>query len=262
VAGGAAVVGLAYSLVNAPATTIVTLETGIISQKTFEAMGVSPEAAAACAAVVTAPVAAWTSVSSSLSAVDKSGAGLLRSAFNYLKGIFKYEPPALTEIANSKASHIYVGGAKSVVGPGAKNLISQNQKSQPWGNQDPFKFFMSEVEKIDFSSPSNKAIFYSGKGSRDTAYAHKLATGKLTIEDTPGGKWLESFDLFSDGGNSPVSKVQAELIWNRASQRYAENVSGEITLFVHKSVGTRTFYQHEFPALQKNKRIHRWSYKD
>jgi hypothetical protein len=51
----------------------------------------------------------------------------------------------------------------------------------------------------------------------------------------------------------PVSKAQAELIWNRASQRYAENVSGEITLFVHKSEGTRTFTNMNFPFYKKTK---------
>jgi hypothetical protein len=146
VAGGAAVVGLAYSLVNAPATTIVALETGIISQKTFEAMGVSPAAAAACAAVVTAPVAAWTSVSSSFRAADKSGAGILRSAFSYLKGIFKYESPSLTEIANSEAGHIYVGGFKKQ--PTIVPLASGAEKLTQ----------STLSKKIPFSSPQEASI--------------------------------------------------------------------------------------------------------
>jgi hypothetical protein len=45
VAGGAAIVGLGYGLVTAPATTVVVVGSGAISQKTFEAMGLSPEAA-------------------------------------------------------------------------------------------------------------------------------------------------------------------------------------------------------------------------
>jgi len=53
-AGGAAIVGLGYGLVAAPAATVVVVGSGVISQKAFEAMGLSPEAAAYYTAIVVA----------------------------------------------------------------------------------------------------------------------------------------------------------------------------------------------------------------
>jgi cytochrome c biogenesis protein CcdA len=67
VAGGAAIVGVGYGLATAPATTAVIVGSGVVSQKTFEAMGLSPRAAAVYSAIVTAPVAAASATSSSIS---------------------------------------------------------------------------------------------------------------------------------------------------------------------------------------------------
>jgi hypothetical protein len=89
VAGGAAVVGVGYGLVTAPAATAVIVGSGVTAQKGFEAMGLSPEAASLYAAIVTSPVAAATTLASmkridlrTLAYTRKTYSGLIRFAQN------------------------------------------------------------------------------------------------------------------------------------------------------------------------------------
>ena len=70
-AGGAAIVGLGYGMATAPATTAVVVGSGVISQKTFEAMGLSPEAAAFYTAIALAPIGAVAEKSSVLKTANK-----------------------------------------------------------------------------------------------------------------------------------------------------------------------------------------------
>ncbi|MBL0058529.1 MAG: hypothetical protein IPP35_05375 [Elusimicrobia bacterium] len=266
VAGVAAVVGVGFGLATQPATTVVVVGAGVISQKAFEAMGLTPEAASFYSVLLTAPVVVGATASNSMKSIDSSIVGTVRGFLTGVVEFFRNGNGSIAETVNSEAGHVYMGppvaGEAGSVSKTVTAVETQTLKQKPWRNEDPFQFFMREVDNLDLSSPPNKAIFYSGEGSRTSAFSYKTATNKWSIEDTNGGKWLEKFDLFGRGGNSPVTREQAELIWNRASQKYAAGASGEITLFVHKSEGTRTFYQHEFPALQQNKNIHRWSYKD
>jgi hypothetical protein len=182
------------------------------------------------------------------------------------KAGFKEIMQGTQKVAQSEAGHILVRppvANKAILGGPSKTLGGvQTQAKKPWRNEDPFHYFMKRVNNLDMSTPPNKAVFYSGPGSQDVAFEHKIATGKWTIEDTAGGKWLDSFDLYGFKKPSPITKSQADTIWMIASKKYAENASGEITLFVHGSSGNRIFYQHEFPTLQSNKKIYKWFYKD
>ena len=266
VVGGAAIVGLGYGLVTAPATTVVVVGAGAISQKTFEAMGLSPEAASFYSALVTAPMVVGATTSISMKSIDSSIVGTVRGFLAGVVEFFRNGNGSIVETVNSEAGHVYVGppvaGEAGSVSKTVTAVEAQTLKQKPWGNEDPYQFFMNQVKGLDMSTPPNKAIFYSGPGSQDVAFEHKLATGKWTIEDTSGGKWLDNFDLYGLINPSPVSKAQADAIWISASKKFAENASGEITLFVHGSSGDRIFYQQEFPALQNNKKIHKWSYKE
>ncbi len=269
--GKAAGVGL---MVVFPVSSISGIAAGVVVDQGLQAAGVNEDLSGFMGIASGMLVGGRVATIKRVSSLEKGWAARIGAnqrfgqAVQGFKAGFKEIMQGTQKVAQGEAGHVLVGPAaanEATMGSARKTLgVAQTQalKQKPWGNEDPFKFFMREVENVDLSSLPNKAIFYSGKGSRETAYSHKVLSGKMTIEDTAGGRWLESFDLFAGSGKSPVSKAQAELIWNRASQRYAENVSGEITLFVHKSEGTRTFYQHEFPFLQKNKRIHRWYYKE
>ncbi|MBK8870920.1 MAG: hypothetical protein IPN19_07675 [Elusimicrobia bacterium] len=192
----------------------------------------------------------------------------IAQAVQGFKAGFKEIMQGTQKVAQGEAGHVLVGPAaanEATMGSARKTLgVAQTQalNKKPWGNEDPFHYFMKRVNNLDMSTPPNKAVFYSGPGSQDVAFEHKLVAGKWTIEDTAGGKWLDSFDLYGLKQPSPITKSQADTIWILASKKYAENASGEITLYVHGSSGNRIFYQHEFPTLQNNKKIHKWAYKD
>lgn len=104
-----------------------------------------------------------------------------------------------------------------------------------------------------------KSIFIFGEGNMNKAFEYSILKGKLTINDTPGGKWLNQFDFM--GGDMPLTPEQSFKIWGRLSERYAESASGEITLFVAGSKADRVFYSPEFPTLRSNKKIQRWTYR-
>ncbi|MBK8574602.1 MAG: hypothetical protein IPN90_02605 [Elusimicrobia bacterium] len=267
--GKAAGIGL---MVSFPISSAAGIATGVTVDHSLQAAGVNQDLSEFMGTMAGALVVGRVAQGAKVSAIEKAwtsrtGASTdVGQAVQEFKAGFKGIMQWTKNVAQSEAGHVFVGppvtkGAGSV-SKTVTAVEAQTLKQKPWGNEDPFQFFMREVDNLDLSSPPNKAIFYSGEGSRKSAFSYKAVTNKWSIEDTAGGKWLENFDLFGRGGSSPVSRAQAELIWNRASQKYAAGASGEITLFVHKSVGTRTFYQHEFPALQQNKNIHRWTYKD
>jgi hypothetical protein len=102
VAGGAAIVGVGYGLATAPATTVVVAETGIISQKTFEAMGLPPEMAAYFTAIVMAPVAVGVGKSQSLRGADRQIVQGVRGFGATLASWFKSEGPAVGGLASQR----------------------------------------------------------------------------------------------------------------------------------------------------------------
>jgi hypothetical protein len=108
IAGGAAVVGVGYGLATAPATTVVVIGSGVVSQKTFEAMGLSPRAAAVYSAIVVAPVAAAATTSSSMKAINSN---IVRSVRGFFAGAVRFlrsEGKAFNNPATGQAGHAYV----------------------------------------------------------------------------------------------------------------------------------------------------------
>jgi hypothetical protein len=79
--------------------------------------------------------------------------------------------------------------------------------------------------------------------------------GKSTIEMTTGGQWLDSADLFGQTGPAPFSRQRAGIVWDKASRRFAEGVSGDVNAF---TAGTATdlskiFYGIELPTIRANR---------
>ena len=106
VAGGAAIVGVGYGLATAPATTAVVIGSGVVSQKTFEAMGLSPRAAAVYSAIVVAPVAAASATSSSMKAINSN---IVRSVRGFFVGVVRFlrsEGEAFTNPATGQAGFL------------------------------------------------------------------------------------------------------------------------------------------------------------
>lgn len=72
----------------------------------------------------------------------------------------------------------------------------------------------------------------------------------MTLELTPGGKYLDSLKLFDEG--SPLTGPQAAEVWSRLSQRYAQQASGNAYGFVQRARPGSIFSTVEYPALQSN----------
>jgi RHS repeat-associated protein len=111
---------------------------------------------------------------------------------------------------------------------------------------------------LDFSTVKDGAVFWSGPNMK-TAQEWAAANGKTTLEQTAGGKYLESLDLF----NKKVSGLEgheAAEIWDIASKRFAEGASGDVHVFSTNAkrigpFGERTWWRIEKPALLKNKNV-------
>jgi hypothetical protein len=112
VAGGAAIVGLGYGLVAAPATTVTAVGTGVISQRTFEAMGLSSEAAAFYTAIIMVPATAVTEGTATFAEANKTGAKGIQGVIARFGQWLAKEKVAAQDVLSGNAGHIYVGEPK------------------------------------------------------------------------------------------------------------------------------------------------------
>ena len=110
------------------------------------------------------------------------------------------------------------------------------------------------MEQLNVSTPENDAVFYSGKGAREDAEIFAQEHGKMTLESTPGGKWLDDLKLFEDGV-SGIEVNDAYNIWKRTSERYAEEASGTSIGILNNPNPESIFNKIEFPALQLNSKV-------
>ncbi|HEX4997176.1 MAG TPA: RHS repeat-associated core domain-containing protein, partial [Terriglobia bacterium] len=117
------------------------------------------------------------------------------------------------------------------------------------------EYVLQKVETLDFSTASNKAVFYSGPGqwARATAFAER--TGKTTIEMTSGGRELAADSVFQS--LSPAEQFQ---VWQRASTPFAKGASGEVHAFIRGARPDRTFRTIEEKLLDANANVHRYIY--
>ncbi len=112
---------------------------------------------------------------------------------------------------------------------------------------------MDLVESLDVSTAPNTAVFYSGPGNRVLAETFAISNGKVTLEMTPGGAYLDGLRLFD--GDSPLTKEEATNVWARLSARYAQNASGNTYGFVNGSWPDGIFNTIEYPQLLNNFKI-------
>src|SRR3990167_4452612 len=106
---------------------------------------------------------------------------------------------------------------------------------------------VEKVPFLDISTHADEATFWSGKGNRQLAESFADLLVKRTIEMTSGGKYLESLNLFTK-----FSYEQARVPWERLSERFARNASGEVYAFVTGSTPGSVFRTVELPALIEN----------
>jgi hypothetical protein len=109
--------------------------------------------------------------------------------------------------------------------------------------------YMSEVERLNVSSGYGEAVMYSGPGNRLRAEAFSR-NGGITLESTPGGAWLDNQALFKR-----LPPEQAILPWERLSQRYAQNASGPVNVFIDGANPRGVFTRIELPAVYSNPNV-------
>jgi uncharacterized protein RhaS with RHS repeats len=86
-------------------------------------------------------------------------------------------------------------------------------------NTDPFGFV--DLSPTRSTSQRQRMMPYSGlHPNMKTAQDRAAANGKTTLEQTGGGRYLESLKLFEPG--SPVSAAEAAQIWDVASERFGQ----------------------------------------
>ncbi len=112
---------------------------------------------------------------------------------------------------------------------------------------------MRTVETLDVSTARNSAVFYSGPGNRVLAESFAAANGRMTLEKTVGGSWLDAQKLFNPG--SPLTPQQATQVWSRLSQRFAQEASGNSVGFVNGARAEGIFNTVEFPTLLENPNV-------
>ncbi|MHC5215101.1 hypothetical protein ACYSNR_00430 [Enterococcus sp. LJL128] len=175
----------------------------------------------------------------------------------------------------------------------AKNIKSMNSINNVTKRlneiKDPKKkgeYLLQLSENLDVSTKKNKSIFYAGRtqyydkatGQMKTVTAREMAEAyadqlfknkgvtKLTLERTPGGKWMDDLQLFkelSDGtyeySKWGLSESDANKIWSNLSSRYADGASGAVTAFT-KNVPDiykpkTIFWSTELPQLRANPNV-------
>ncbi len=111
-----------------------------------------------------------------------------------------------TEVASAGSSLIGDEGALTATSttPSSTGLVASSGGN---GFGDDFDFYMQQAQSLDVSTAPNTAVFYSGPGNRGLAEDFATANGRTTLEQTSGGAWLDSQQLFAPG--SPLTPDQA-----------------------------------------------------
>jgi hypothetical protein len=265
--GKVAALGLVVAF---PVTSAVGIGTSVGVDKGLQAAGVNDDLSGFVGIVAGATAGGLAANGSRVATIEKAWANRIGAnksvgqAVQDFKAGFKDSLQWTQRTAKSEAGHIYIGSAitDEAAGVTSKTLTAtekQTLNQRPWGNEDPFPFYMQKVKSLDVSTPPNNAVFYSGKdlqtGRSNRLLAESFAkkNGKITLEMTPGGKWLEQQDLF--GSSSPLSHDQSKLVWSKLSERYAQGASGEVNAFTLGSKFDSVFEATEFPTLRATKRV-------
>ena len=152
----------------------------------------------------------------------------------------------------SVAFDMAVGGVAGKVARGAGKAVSSGLKAVAHEEHN-FETLSHFVSTANVRTPKNKAVFYSGEGGRDYATLFAFDKGMYTLEMTPGGKYLDSLNLFNPNNSYGFTTDQDKLLWGNLSGKYAKEASGTVNAFLRNPSAESIFKTVEFPALVENK---------
>lgn len=81
---------------------------------------------------------------------------------------------------------------------------------------------------LNFLTPIDGAVFWSG-ANRQYAYDWARSNGKMTLEMTAAGKYLDELDLFNVNNTytkTPLKTRIASELWDLASAKFANTAKG------------------------------------
>jgi hypothetical protein len=163
------------------------------------------------------------------------------------------------QMVEREIAKLFAQAAKLLEKAGAKTLAKDAGKlAERFGQDSAFRGLMRDVERADVRSPVDGANFYSGRTADGTpmrSFAERNTDGvnSVTLEQTPGGKTFDDMHLYDSG--SPVSQAQADKVWERLSERYAENAQGDVTAWSHNPRPGSIWNTVERPALERNPNV-------
>ena len=162
---------------------------------------------------------------------------------------------------------------------GSSKTNLYNELKKITNPQARYEYLLDKANTMDVSTEKNGSIFYAGRvetvngitTAREMAerYADQLfkekGVFKLTLERTPGGKWMDDLKLYEQTNGVPkyeelgLSRQQTDQLWRILSSRYADGASGAVTAFT-KNVPEvwkpkTIFLSTELPQLRNNPNV-------
>lgn len=120
------------------------------------------------------------------------------------------------------------------------------------------KEVLSELLKQDFGVPHDHGCLHSYDAVLSGRLADLRSQGQssfLSLEETPGGKWLESQLSNAYKAGTPYPENDRQFLWDEASRAYVRGLKGEVSAFVDWNRPGGTFQRIECAELLKNENI-------
>jgi len=100
------------------------------------------------------------------------------------------------------------------------------------------------ISEGSFSAPKDRAVFWSGEGSRVAANEfvdENRPEGWSRVEDTSAGRELDELIPFHEREELGISVEEYEEFWREASDRFSLSQEGDIKTFVENALEHRNF---------------------